>query len=502
MNKLLKQLFMLTAIAVIVAGCDPENVIGKDTTKSETATDYEWDNSNVKTIVFNQNAITSTSKDVLIQGTTATITSAGYYSISGNLSDGQLVVNAPKAKLKIMLSGVTMANSTTSPFFIQAASKVIVFLKSGTVNTISDPAIYTNTGEPQAALFSNAYLAFTGEGTLNVNGNHNDAISSDDEVIINSGNFNIQAPDDGIRGKNYVLIHDCNLVAAVNTGHALKSDNTVTDGRGYVKIDGGNISLTSAQGDGINTTKRILIENGKLTLTAYESQGLRSDSLVHISGGEITVMKNSRQGIKSPYIKLTGGTTQITSNKIAVNATFETAATQPDSSLLTVSGGNLYINTLSHGLVSDGNIHIDGGTTVVQGPYDNSKVAVSTLGELKITNGMLVASGPNAGSLIKSPDNTSTQNSLKITSGTLGTNLINIQDAGGNSLVTFKPIKSAYYLLFSSPALKTGTTFSVFTGGSYSGGTTINGFSTGGIYTPGTKKSTFTLSEKVTPVNF
>ena len=265
----------------------------------------------------------------MIQGTTATITSAGYYNISGNLSDGQLVVNAPKAKLKIMLSGVTMANSTTSPFFIQAASKVIVFLKSGTVNTISDPAIYTNTGEPQAALFSNAYLAFTGEGTLNVNGNHNDAISSDDEVIINSGNFNIQAPDDGIRGKNYVLIHDCNLVAAVNTGHALKSDNTVTDGRGYVKIDGGNISLTSAQGDGINTTKRILIENGKLTLTAYESQGLRSDSLVHISGGEITVMKNSRQGIKSPYIKLTGGTTQITSNKIAVNATFETR--QPGS---------------------------------------------------------------------------------------------------------------------------------------------------------------------------
>ena len=95
MNKLLKHLFMLTAIVVIVAGCDPENVIGKDTTKSETATDYEWDNSNVKTIVFNQNAITSTSKDVLIQGTTATITSAGYYNISGNLSDGQLVVNAP-----------------------------------------------------------------------------------------------------------------------------------------------------------------------------------------------------------------------------------------------------------------------------------------------------------------------------------------------------------------------------------------------------------------------
>lgn len=89
--------------------------------------------------------------------------------------------------------------------------------------------------------------------------------------------------------------------------------------------------------------------------------------------------------------------------------------------------------------MSDENIHIDGGTTVVQGPYDNSKVAVSTLGELKITNGMLVASGPNAGSLIKSPDNTSTQNSPENIRNK--DNLINIQDAGGNSLVTFKPIK-------------------------------------------------------------
>ena len=229
---------------------------------------------------------------------------------------------------------------------------------------------------------------------------------------------------------------------------------------------------------------------------------MRSDSLVHIYGGDITVMKNSKQGIKSPFITLSGGTTQLTTNKIAINATYETATTQPDSSRLTISGGNLYINTLSHGLVSDGNIHIDGGTTVIQGPYDNSKVVATCLGDFIISNGLFVGSGPNAGTLIKNPGSTSTQNSLKISSSSLGSNLINIQDAGGNSLVTFKPIKSAYYLQFSSPALKTGNSFSVFTGGSYSGGTTVNGYSTGGSYNAGTRKSTFSVSEKVTLVNF
>ncbi len=502
MGKLLKHLLALTVLAVIITGCDPENVIGKETIKGETATDYEWDDSNVKTIVFNQNTITSASADVTISGNTATITSGGFYIVKGNLTDGQLVVNAPKAKLKIMLDGVTMASATTSPFFIQAASKVIVFLKAGTVNTISDAAVYTNTDEPQTTIFSNGFLAFTGQGTLNVNGNHNDAISSDDEVIIHEGNFNIQALDDGIRGKDFVTIHDGNINVLVTTGHALKSDNTEIGGRGYVKIDGGNLTLSSAMGDGINTTKRILIEKGQIKLTAYESQGLRSDSLVHISGGDVTVMKNSKQGIKSPFITISGGTTQVTTNKIAINATHETATTQPDDCELIVSGGSLYVNSLSYGLVSDGNIHINGGTTVVQGPYDNSKVAATCLGEFIVTNGIYVASGPNAGALVKNPGSASTQNSLKITSATLGTNLINIQDAAGNSLVTFKPIKSSFYLHFSSPSLKTGSTYSVFTGGSYSGGTTVNGFSTGGSYTAGTKRSTFSVSEKVTLVNF
>ena len=502
MKKILINLTLLTILSVIISGCDPENVIGKDTTKDETATDYLWDDNNVKTITFNQNSITSSSVDVMIAGTTATITAGGYYAISGNLTDGQLIVNAPKAKLKIMLNGVTMSNTTTAPFFIQSASKVIVFLKKGTTSTFSDPVNYINTGEPQATFFSNAYLAFTGEGTLNVTGNHNDAISCDDEVIINSGNFNINALDDGIRGKNYINVHNGIINVQVSTGHALKSDNTETAGRGYVKINGGNLTLTSAMGDGINTSKRILIENGKLSLTSLESQGLRSDSLVHIYGGDITVMKNSKQGIKSPFITLSGGTTQLTTNKIAINATYETATTQPDSSRLTISGGNLYINTLSHGLVSDGNIHIGGGTTVIQGPYDNSKVVATCLGDFIISNGLFVGSGPNAGTLIKNPGSTSTQNSLKISSSSLGSNLINIQDAGGNSLVTFKPIKSAYYLQFSSPALKTGNSFSVFTGGSYSGGTTVNGYSTGGSYNAGTRKSTFSVSEKVTLVNF
>ena len=271
-------LFILT-FSLIIVSCDPENVIDTpDKGKAETAADYIWDDSNVKTISFSNTSISASSPDVIINGTTATITKAGYYSVSGNLTDGQLIVNAPKAKMKIMLSGVTMSNSTTAPVYIQSASKVIVFLKTGTTNTFSDASIYTNTGEPKATFFSNAYLAFTGDGTLTIQGNYNDGISCDDEIIINNGKINVSALDDAIRAKDYLLIHDGKINCTGITGHALKADSTDVPGRGYVKIDGGDFSLSSAQGDGIHTYKRIIIEDGIFDITSDDSQALRSDS--------------------------------------------------------------------------------------------------------------------------------------------------------------------------------------------------------------------------------
>ena len=503
MKKLVKHLFLTFFIVIIAVACDPENVIEHETVKgkTETASDYVWDDSNVKTITLNGTSISSSSTDVTINGTTATITAAGYYLIKGSLTNGQLVINAPKAKMKIMLDGVTISNSTSSPFNILDATKVILFLKSGTINTFTDAFTYTNPEELKSVISSEAYLGITGEGTLNINGNFNDGISCDDPVVINSGTINVNAIDDAIRSKDYVLVHNGNITATSITGHALKADSTVSVGKGYVKIDGGNFTLSSALGDGIHTYKRAIIENGTFAINAEESQAIKSDSSVLISGGTINVTA-TKTGIESPFIAITGGTTSLTTTKTAISASYGNAPTVADSSTLSISGGKLYINALSHAIFSNGNIGISGGTTVVQGPSSSSKLMVNYLGEFAITNGLFIGAGPNAGSLIKGFSTTSTQNSVKISSSFIGTNLINIQDASGNSVATFKPLRTAYYLVFSSPSLATGTTYSIYTGGSYSGGTIVNGYYSGGTYTPGTQKATFTPAMKVTSVSF
>ncbi|MGC3979410.1 MAG: carbohydrate-binding domain-containing protein [Paludibacteraceae bacterium] len=309
MKKIISIFFTLMFVIMVVS-CDPENVIGRDetddTSKTETTTDYTWDDSAVNTITLNDNSISSSSSGVTISGTTATITTSGYYSISGNLSNGQLIVNAPSAEVKIKLNNATVNNNSTSPFYIVKASKVIVFLATGSTNTFTDASSYSNSDEPDACIFSNAYLAFTDEGTLNVNGKYADGISSDDQIIINKGTINVNAVDDGIFGKDYLIIHGGNITASCTSGHALKSNNSKTD-YGYVKVDGGNVILASTSGKGIKAINKYIQESGNVIITKSD-EGVESYS-VTLNGGMLDITAKN-DGINTTASTTSGGTEQ------------------------------------------------------------------------------------------------------------------------------------------------------------------------------------------------
>lgn len=490
--------------------CDPDEVVNTENTDStdsgstpaESASDYEWLSSNEETITFNSSSISENSDGATVSGSTLTITKGGYYIVSGTLTNGQIVVDASGETVKIKLSGVTVTNSSSSPFYIKKAEKAIIFMADGTINTFTDASTYSNSDEPNATIFSNSYVAFTGTGTLTVKANYNDAISSDDEVIINNGVINVTAKDDGIRGKNYLKIDGGVVTVTASAGHAIKSDNETKAGYGLVVVNGGTLNLTSTAKDGIHAVKRVVINGGTTTIAAAKSQGLKADSLVAINGGT-TVVSTSHEGIESPYIKVNDGILYLNASDDGFNASFGNGGENNDNSMLTLAGGYVYVNaTGGDGLDSNGNITMTGGTVLVHGPSQQPEVAIDYNGTFNMTGGFLIASGTNS-NMAQGVSTSSSQYSLKITTNSTissGT-LIHIQDASGNDIATFKPLRNYASIIFSSSLLTKGSSYSVYTGGT-STGVLKDGLYTGGTYSGGTLKKTFTISSSVTTVSF
>lgn len=80
-----------------------------------------------------------------------------------------------------------------------------------------------------------------------------------------------------------------------------------------------------------------------------------------------------------------------------------------------------------------------------------------------------------------------------------GDALVHIQDSQGNDILTFAPAKQYQSIAYSSPALVTGETYTVFNGGRSSGAAT-DGLYQGSVYTPGAEYTSFTVESAVTMI--
>jgi hypothetical protein len=80
--------------------------------------------------------------------------------------------------------------------------------------------------------------------------------------------------------------------------------------------------------------------------------------------------------------------------------------------------------------------------------------------------------------------------------------ILNIQSADGTSILTYQ-IPRAYSqmtVLFSSPNLTSGGSYTISKGGTVSGGSEFFGLYSGGTYSGGTQAATFTATSMVTQV--
>lgn len=394
--------------------------------------DESYDESTATKIDLNNNEISSDGEGVEVSNSIATITTSGTYIISGEINDGQIIVDAGDSDdVKIVLKDAKIVSSSTSPIYVKNADKTVITLAEKTTNTITDSQNYSDI-ELSSAIYSKDDLTINGSGTLNVNANYNNAIESNDDLKIVNGNITINSIDDALLGKNSVSVKSGTL-NITSSGDAIKSTNEVDANTGYVVIDGGNLNI-EAGGDGIQAFSNVSVNDGTTSIIAgggnqtaissdISTNGIKSDSYIFISNGEITVdssddaihsnnsivMYNGSlnltsgddgihadtlveindgkidvikayEGIEALNITINNGSINLTSTDDGINAAggndssggFGGDNFSSGSGLITINNGNIVINAGTSnngdGLDANGNIVINGSVIKINSP--------------------------------------------------------------------------------------------------------------------------------------
>ena len=290
--------------------------------------DLSWDASSETAIDLSNPTATD---GVTVEDGILTITKAGTYKLSGEYQGQIKVETADSDAVRLVLDNANITNSSGAALNVVNADEVILYSASGTTNTISDGADYTATGEddPDAVVYSKADLTIAGEGTLKVNGNHEDGIHTSDGLVIASGTLEVNAANTGIKGKDYVDILGGTInVTAQQDG--IKSTNDTDEGKGWTRLS-----------------------NGTVTVNAGDD-GFKASRVVEISGGSLTV-EQSDEGIEAQYINVSGGDVNVTSADDGMNASLKTSNSEStDSSENTSDTANQQQNNQQQGSIPGG----------------------------------------------------------------------------------------------------------------------------------------------------
>lgn len=476
----------------------------------------------------------STDTNINISGGTLNLTNSG--------ANGKGI----STDLNVAISGtaqITITNSGASGKAIKADGNV-AFDGGTTTMNISGATVLTASGSGYETSYPSGVKA---TGTITVNSGTiivvgtsvatgTKGISADGNITINGGNISATTAGNGAVYTNTLGTTDSYASAAITTdanlvinggtvttassgtgGKGLKADGTITIGTTTTSPTL-NITTTGSRflvsGTDYSHPKTIVaagaivINNGTNTINSTDD-GVHSDTSVTINGGNniinaISTVTAMGEGVEGPIINFTGGVTNITASNDGINATYGTVAggtESNDGSNLNISGG-IVIVAGKDAIDSNGNITITGGTTIVCGVTSQPEEGIDYNGSFKMNGGILISAGSNA-SMTKNFSTTSTQRTMYIKSAAqlAATSVLHIENAAGTEMVTFKPKNAVYYFHFSSPNVAASTSYKVYFGGTYTGGSFVGGSSGWGLYTGGTYstsggtlKSTFTSS--------
>lgn len=260
---------VILAMCLMTSGCGSQNyttnnkntdtTVTSSITAQDTNVTHADDADNYKTEITGEFSITSTDGSTITQNDSVyTITQAGEYTVTGLLSEGQIVVNADdNAEITIVLNGTSITCSNGSPIYIKNADNVKIKSEENTYNCIvdarteaDDNSDNSSSENGNAAIYAACDLKLVGKGALSVTGNYNNGIQSKDDISIKNVTIKVNAVNNAIKGNDEVAIESGEIIAISRKGDGIKTSNSSLSTKGKQKgnviISGGNIDIYAA----------------------------------------------------------------------------------------------------------------------------------------------------------------------------------------------------------------------------------------------------------------
>ena len=538
---------------VVVAG---DAIYWENTTFANTVTViYSGNSATVETTSANVKSYI-TEADVAID-----VTGLGASEIiaKGSSTNGQIKIYGDSA-VKLTLDGLNLTSEKSAAINIQNKAVTYIHLAENSENVICDAAkqsdesyypegVVAKDEKRNGAIYVKGSAVFSGTGVLQITGKKKHGISAKSSVTLRPGvTVSINDVADNCIKADGITILGGYLWAktSAEAGKCLSSDSDITINDGTLKLyTSGNAIYDADENDtssaaGMKVDGNLTITGGDIlcSSTGTGGKGINVDGNMTIDGGNINVVTSGGKYVYNAALDLDSSPKGIrVEGNIIMNDGFVNIQVTGRSdgsegleskSKITVNGGEIFVYAYDDAINVGGDnpvgIEVNGGKIFA---FADNNDGIDSNAKMWINGGLVIASGSAApeegfdcdrsenfivkgGTLIGtggaavSTSSSSTQrnviyNGISATTG----DFIIIVDPEEKAILKYKfpRTMSKLALFFSSPDIKAGVTYTVYTGGTISGNTeNWNGWFKDGIYTLENKVGTFTSNSINTTV--
>lgn len=410
---------------------------------------------------------------------------SGSLTLTGNT--GHAFWGGEYVQLKKTTGAITVLSAVKDAFNVNQYFD----MKGGTVlvKSAGDDGIQVSVTDDATDEQNGQFMLSGGVLNIDVSGTAAKGIKCADSLFVSGGELNITTTGGGTYDTEDF---DVTAAAAIKVG-------------GAATFSGGTLTLksTGRGGKGINCKGDVIVNGGTFNITTTGNQysysrlssspkGIRAAGNLYINGGELQVTCSGGEGAEGieskKEIHITEGTIVVNTYDDALNATNK----------IDISGGRIYAYASNNdGIDSNGTLYISGGLIISTGSSQPEEGFDCDQNTFSITGGTLIGLGGSS----STPTSSVTTQPVSLLSGmslTQGKQLT-LQTSDGTLIWSFlipRTLNQAT-ILVSSPQLSVGSSYTLTTGGTASGGSSWQGYTTDATVSGGSTLSSFTQSSMV-----